>query len=108
VLKGEAGLEDNDVFIEWNGTSAKRPVRSMAPPEIDRANSLTWRSVVSGRWKLNLCAGDQCELFNLETDPYEQSNLFNDLAQRDRVSDLADRIRSWQQRTGDNVPLPAV
>ena len=80
----------------------------MATPEIDPANALTWRSVVSARWKRNLCAGDQCELFNLATDPHEQSNVFNDLAQRNRVSDLADRIRSWQQRTGDNARLPAV
>jgi N-acetylglucosamine-6-sulfatase len=108
VLKGEADLKDNDVFIEWNGTSAERADRSMATPEIDRANALDWRSVVSGRWKLNLCAGDQCELFNLETDPYEELNLFNDSAQRDRVSDLANRIRSWQQRTGDTASLPAV
>ncbi|TDJ25072.1 MAG: hypothetical protein E2O58_04240 [Gammaproteobacteria bacterium] len=63
---------------------------------------------MSGRWKLNLCAGDRCELFNLETDPYEQTNLFDDSAQRDRISDLAARIGSWQHRTGDEAPLPTV
>ena len=108
VLKGEAVLEDNDVFIEWNGTSLQHRDRAMATPEIDRMNALSWRSIVSGRWKLNLCAGDRCELFNLETDPYEQTNLFDDSAQRDRISDLAARIGSWQHRTGDEAPLPTV
>ncbi len=106
VLKGEAKLEDNDVFIEWNGTSREHQDRAMATPKIDRLNKLPWRSIVSGRWKLNLCVGDQCELFNLETDPHEQTNLFGDSAQRDRISDLAARIRLWQQRTADTAPLP--
>ncbi len=108
LLKGEADLKENDVFIEWNGTSRGRPDRGMPTPEIGRLNSLSRRSIVSGRWKLNLCVGDQCELFDLETDPYEQTNLFDDSAQTDRVSDLANRIRSWQQRTADTAPLPSV
>jgi len=108
VLEGEAVLQDNDVFIEGNGTGPSHPDRAMATPEIDRMNALSWRSVVSGRWKLNLCAGDQCELFNLATDPYEQTNLFNDSAQQDRISDLAARIRRWQHRTEDRAPLPAI
>jgi arylsulfatase A-like enzyme len=80
----------------------------MPTPEITEMNALSWRSVVSGRWKLNLCTGDQCELFNLETDPYEQTNLFNDSAQQGRISDLVARIRRWQHRTEDGAPLPAI
>ena len=63
---------------------------------------------MSGGWKLNLCAGDQCELFDLKNDPYEMRNLFDDPAQRDRVRDLAARIRAWQVETDDDAPLPAV
>jgi arylsulfatase A-like enzyme len=107
VLEGKAVLADNDVFIEWNGTSQGRPDRAMPTPEITGMNALSWRSVVSGRWKLNLCARDQCELFNLETDPYEQTNLFNHSSQQDRISDLAARIRRWQHRTQDRASLPA-
>ena len=57
---------------------------------------------------MNLCAGDQGELFDLRSDPYEQTNLFDDPAQRDRVRDMAARIRMWQHETGDVAPLPAV
>ena len=76
-----------------------------------------WRSIVTGerlsdgsvrRWKLNLSPGDQCELFDLTNDPWEQTNLFDDPAYRDRVRLLAARIRDWQFRTNDTLPLPAV
>ncbi len=71
--------------------------------------TLPWRSIVTGdRWKLNLCAGDQSELFDLNADPYEQTNRFDDPAQRDRVRELAALIRLWQVETGDDAPLPAV
>ncbi len=51
--------------------------------------------VTPDRWKLNLCAGDQCELFDLNSDPYEETNLFNDPAQRDRIRRMAAKIRLW-------------
>jgi arylsulfatase A-like enzyme len=106
VLTGDTTLEGNDVFIEWSGTSHGLVDRTMASPEIARLNALSWRSVVSGRWKLNLCAGDQCELFNLDSDPFEETNLFNDPEQAQRVSDLTAHISQWQQRTADNAALP--
>ena len=90
----------------WNGFSAELGDRDLGSPEINRMLMLPWRSVVSGRWKLNLCAGDQCELYNLESDPHEMNNLFNDPSHRDRVRDLAARIRAWQVTTGDTAPLP--
>ena len=108
VLKGEETLGGNDVFIQWNGASPSLGDRQFGSPAIDRMNALPWRSVVVDRWKLNLCAGDQCELFDLDSDPHEQSNMFNDPAQKDRIRDLAARIRKWQHDTGDHAPLPSV
>ena len=108
TLSGGASLEDNDVFIEWNGFFSSMPDRHLGTAAIDRMNRLPWRTVVSGGWKLNLCVGDQCELFDLDNDPHEMRNLFDDPAQRDRVRDLAARIRDWQIETDDDAPLPAV
>ena len=108
VLRGEETLDDNDVFIEWNGTSPTLPDRFLGSDAINRMLALPYRSVVSDRWKLNLCAGDQGELFDLRADPHEQTNLFDDPAQRDRVRDMAARIRMWQHETGDSAPLPTV
>ena len=105
VLKGEATLDDNDVFIEHNGVGD----RDLGNPRINRLNELPWRTVVtSDRWKLNLCATDQCELFDLNSDPYEERNLFNESDQRDRIHEMAERIRRWQHATGDDAPLPPV
>ncbi len=107
VMCGESDLSANDVFIQWNGTSAEIPDRFLGSAEINRMLALPWRSVVTpDRWKLNLCAGDQCELYDLDNDPHETNNLFDDPSQRDRVRDMAARIRIWQHQTGDTAPLP--
>ena len=116
-MAGDATLEGNDVFIQLNGygeldltSEESRPTLSREKAaEMNYMNNLPWRSVVTAdRWKLNLCAGDQCELFDLNTDPYEMTNLYNDPAQRDRIRRMAARIRVWQYRTGDIAPLPTV
>ena len=108
VLKGEETLDDNDVFIQWNGIHPEMEDRHLGSAEINRMLTLPWRSVVSDRWKLNLCAGDQCELFDLRSDPHEMNNLFNDPTHRDRIRDMAARVHTWQVRTGDTAPLPSV
>ena len=107
VLEGTEALPE-DVFMEWNGVHPERLDRAQGTPEVDRMNHSTWRSVVSGRWKLNLCASDQCELFDLANDPHEMVNLFDDPSQRDRIRDLSARIRLWQRRTADTARLPDV
>ncbi|MDP6667122.1 MAG: sulfatase-like hydrolase/transferase, partial [Dehalococcoidia bacterium] len=105
VLRGEEDLSENDVFIQWNGMGD----RNLGSPEINRMVSIPWRGVVSGdRWKLNLSPGDQCELYDLNNDPSELENLFDRPEHRDRVRDMAARIRIWQDETGDDMPLPTV
>ena len=119
VLRGEETLDGNDVFVQHNGAPVevtwipgRRLVKDegvMGNDEINRMNELPWRSIVtSDRWKLNLCAGDRCELFDLNTDPCEMTNLYDDAGQQDRVRRMAARIRVWQQRTGDTARLPSM
>ena len=108
VLKGDASLEDGEVVIQWNGISPEMEDRDLGAGQINRMMALPWRSIVHDRWKLNLCVGDQCELFDLRNDSHEMSNLFNDAAHRDRIRELAARLRIWQTRTGDRAPLPDV
>ena len=105
VLTGEADLRDHTAFMEWNGIGD----RNLGNPKINLMAALPWRCAVTGdRWKLNLCAGDQCELFDLNNDPYEETNLFDDPAHRDRAREIAARIRLWQHETNDHAPLPGV
>ncbi len=110
VLRGESTLAENDVFIEWNGSNGRNkfdfatdiPVQTMK-----KVAGTPWRTVISADgWKLNLSSEDQCELYDVNTDPYEQVNRYDDPGQRDRVRDLTCRIQEWQERTGDDTPLP--
>ena len=105
ALTGERDLKAHMAFMEWNGIGD----RNLGTPDINLVATLPWRCVVTGdRWKLNLCAGDQCELFDLNTDPFEENNLFDAPEHRDRVRSMAASIRLWQHETGDTAPLPSI
>ena len=105
ALTGDLDLREHSAFMEWNGVGD----RDLGNPVTNLMATVPWRSIVTGDgWKLNLCAGDQSELFDLNADPYEQTNRFDDPVHRDRVRELAARIRLWQVETGDDAPLPAV
>jgi len=108
VLEGKETLEGNDVIVEWNGIREGHFDRGQATPEIDRMNHSMWRSIISDRWKLNLCAGDKNELFDLNTDPYEETNLFDLTEHADRIRDMVARVRIWQHSTSDTAELPDV
>jgi arylsulfatase A-like enzyme len=56
-------------------------------------------------WKCNLYRDDAPELFDLSNDPAELSNVARQPEHRSRLSDLVARVRDWQQRTGDTLPL---
>jgi len=105
ALTGDRDLTEHTAFMEWNGLGD----RNLGSPEINLMATLPWRTAITGdRWKLNLCAGDQCELFDLNTDPYEENNLFDLPEHRDRIRDMAAKIRVWQHETNDTAPLPSV
>ena len=56
VLQGEKTLAENDVFIEWNGTSDTLTDRDLGSPDINRMIPMPWRSVVTpDRRKSNRC-----------------------------------------------------
>jgi len=104
ILQGNGDL-NADVFMEHSGIGD----RDLGTPRINLLNTLPSRSVVTqDRWKLNLCAGDQGELYDLNADPYEEENLFWNPEHRDRIREMAARIRLWQIQTGDEVGLPSV
>ena len=105
ALDGNRDLTEHGAFMEWYGIGD----RNLGNPRINMMNNLQWRSLVTGdRWKLNLCAGDQCELFDLNEDPFEEQNLFGDPSHRDRIREMTARIRVWQHETDDEAPLPTV
>ena len=104
VLEAGADLEDNDVFIEWNGVGEIAD-RHLGSEEIDLLNTAPWRGVVSGDWKFCYCPTDMSELYNLRADPHVLNNLAADPSHADVVYKMAARLRRWQQRTDDQVPI---
>ena len=102
VLQGDAELVD-DVFMQWHGGAA---TISLGDVVFDHLSELPWRSMVSGdRWKLNLSPTDTCELYDLNSDPLELTNLYDQPEFADRVAEMTDRMREWQARTGDELEL---
>ena len=66
----------------------------------------TIRTVITqDGWKFNWSRLGQHELYNLTNDLGETANLARDPAEQPRRRDLTDRIRQWQQRTGDTVTI---
>jgi arylsulfatase A-like enzyme len=113
ALEGKATLSQagqDDVIVEWNGTSWKTGRLFRENPmqeEVWQQVSGPWRTVIGqDGWKLNLSPTDRCELHDLNNDPHEQLNLYEDLAQRDRILCMTERLRQWQVRTGDTAPIP--
>ena len=108
VLRGEADLADNDVFIEWNGADG-HPGASIGEAEINRSMAQPLRTVISAeRWKLSLYGHGPGELYDLNADPYERENLFDRPEHRERIDNLIARLLHWQQETDDQVQLPMV
>ena len=103
VLEEGGTLPSTPIFVEWNGQDG-HPMPGEA--EVNLALVSPWRTIVTpDRWKLNLSAHDQCELFDLTHDPYELVNLYDDPAQQTRVQALTAQIVAWQEATHDELPL---
>ncbi len=101
VLEGRDDLERNDIFIEWNGADGHiRP--SLGEAEPNQSMVHPYRTVVSADgWKLNLYGKGQGELYDLENEPNELVNLYHQGEQAGRIAELEEKIRAWQEETGD-------
>jgi arylsulfatase len=118
-IEGRAETPPDDVFVEWNGhnnglgdvigqVSIPEPLRELATKgEIISAITDPLRTVITpDGWKLNCSPRGEHELYNLNEDPFETQNLASP-ERAPLMQALADRIRRWQERTGDTVALPS-
>ena len=79
---------------------------ALAKPSRTRAWYIPNRTVVAADgWKLNLYGRGQGELYDLGSDPCELVNLYHRSEQVGRIDALKDRIRVWQEETGDDTEL---
>ena len=91
ALRQPESWRDEDVAVIWNESDDER--------EDGRC------LVGADGWKLILYRGDRAELYDLNTDPAELRNRGGEASQKDRISRMGEKIRAWQQRQGDSVPL---
>ncbi|MBD3373506.1 sulfatase-like hydrolase/transferase [candidate division KSB1 bacterium] len=111
-------VEEDHVFIEWNTRERRQPTAEdlnnpdeVAIPNIDAtaeqifmAKQTYTRTVVSpDGWKLCLSDTDRNQLFNLNDDPGETTNLFDSGRHDDVIRRLTQKIQDWQSRVGDDV-----
>ncbi|MQG38348.1 MAG: hypothetical protein FI719_08375 [SAR202 cluster bacterium] len=105
-LETKKSLKENDVYLDWNGRSVDQ---TFPLSELERMREIPHRCVITGDgWKLNLSVGDQSELYDLNSDPYEQVNLYDNVKFSGKVLELAHKIRNWQLETGDTALIPEV
>jgi len=65
------------------------------------------RMLVSDRYKYVATRGQMHELYDLDEDPYELTNLVDDPAHNHTVKELQGRLRAWQQMTQDEEDVLA-
>jgi hypothetical protein len=113
VMKGEQEASDY-VFIEWNpdpeSNDSQFKESKLAPTEtVLAAVESSSRAVIApDGWKLCLSSHDKNQLFDLNKDSLETTNLFYDPKYRDKVRELALKILEWQVKTGDTLKIDPV
>lgn len=94
------GLDGASLRDIWTGRQAQ--VRD----EVYLQYINTQRSVREDRWKLiRYPKINHTQLFDLENDPHERNNLADSQQHRAHVDRLMGKLRSWQQKWGDELPL---
>ena len=99
-LKAPAGVEGKDLRPIWEGrTDGVRDSVFLSFSKIQR-------SVRDERWKLiRYPQINHTQLFDLKNDPDELNNLADEPSQAGRVKQMLQKLKGWQQKVGDNMPL---
>ncbi len=113
AIDGRADLSDNDVFVEWNlGKNAGEwATHFSGHTELDEAvrnaTDADWRGIVSadGR-KLVIHQAGEHELYDVNDDPLERTNLYHRADRQTEIAELRRRIVEWQAKTNDQMELP--
>ena len=114
----DTGNTSDDVFVQWNGENSivtqdlrEEPIPDYLAKITTREKAMastrdTVRSIVtSDGWKFNWSQLGEHELYNLNEDPGETTNQAMNKESIPLVRKMAERIRRWQQRTGDALDL---
>jgi len=108
----KTGQPDRDhVYIQWNANSGAISVKKggtklAGKEELKRVENEQTRAVISpDGWKLCLSDVDKCQLFNLNEDPGETTNLFDSGRHKKVIARLTKKIHDWQETISDKVKV---
>ncbi|MEM7343619.1 MAG: sulfatase-like hydrolase/transferase [Chloroflexota bacterium] len=90
VATGKATSWRNDLLCETNG----------------HYDSVIGRVIVTERYKYITTQGDLDELYDLQTDPYELTNLATSLNHIEVLEDMKVRLSRWQEDSRDSITAP--
>jgi len=99
------------VFIQWNPNSGalkvKRGGTGLASREqLEKVQNEHTRTVISpDGWKLCLSDVEKCQLFDLNNDPGETTNLFDKAGHADIIRRLTAEIYTWQRQVSDKIEV---
>jgi arylsulfatase A-like enzyme len=99
-----------DVFIEWNpklrGDETYPALPGVSAEEVKRAEDASIRTVITpDGWKLCWSDQDKCQLFDLNKDPLETTNLYYREGYQEVKSRLKHKIVTWQEQVKDKISL---
>jgi arylsulfatase len=109
LIHGKHVREDH-AFIQWNPSKSQNKNYSdekvKPTDEMPSKKNIFFRTVISpDAWKLNLSDYDKCQLFNLNRDPYETTNLFYSGQHQDIIKSLTAKIHKWQESVNDKIKV---
>jgi arylsulfatase A-like enzyme len=97
VIEGSSSVARDSLVIE---DDQQRAVFGLPP-----ASRL--RTLVTARWRMTIIQGDSYgELYDLENDPHELDNLFEDPAHRGVRAELMEKLAYREMELADRSPLP--
>jgi arylsulfatase A-like enzyme len=96
AISGETIVRDSMVIEDDQQRSV---LGHASPPRL--------RTIVTRRWRMSIAQGDIWgELYDLENDPHEMDNLFDDPRHRAVRAELMEKLAYRQMELADRSPLP--
>ncbi|MBD3375729.1 sulfatase-like hydrolase/transferase [candidate division KSB1 bacterium] len=109
ILENE---KDRDAFIEWNPQlhrykpEKKSYLPGVSVKETNMVKHAYRRAVITQEgFKLVLADQDGNQLYDLNKDPFETTNLVHESQYRDLILRHTKKITDWQQRTNDDCKI---
>ena len=96
----ESDFGNNEVVVSWNGTG-EIDDRNLGTEKINELNQNPRRSIIINRIKLNLTLNDSGELYDLNHDPYEETNLINSSEHQETIKLMKEKLIDWQIKNDD-------